>query len=41
MPTRTADAHWNGPVQDGDGTVKLGSGAFEGPYSFKARFEDG
>ena len=28
-------------MQDGDGTVKLGSGAFEGPYSFKARFEDG
>ena len=28
-------------MQDGDGTIKLGSGAFEGPYSFKARFEDG
>ena len=30
-----------GGVPDGNGTVKLGSGAFEGPYSFKSRFEDG
>ena len=41
MPKRQADAHWDGPVQDGSGSLKLGSGAFEGPYSFKARFEEG
>jgi len=41
MPKRKADAHWDGPVQDGSGNMKLGSGAFEGPYSFKARFEEG
>jgi len=40
MPN-TADAVWNGPLKEGDGTVKLGNGAFEGNYSFKSRFEDG
>jgi osmotically inducible protein OsmC len=25
----------------GKGTMKIGSGAWEGPYSFKSRFEDG
>jgi lipoyl-dependent peroxiredoxin len=41
MPKRTATAKWNGSVTEGDGTVALGSGAFEGPYSFKSRFEEG
>jgi lipoyl-dependent peroxiredoxin len=41
MPTRKADAHWEGALRDGKGTVRLGSGAFEGPYSFTSRFEDG
>ncbi len=41
MPTRTAEAQWNGTVIEGNGTVKLGSGAFEGAYSFKSRMEDG
>jgi osmotically inducible protein OsmC len=41
MPTRNAEAEWTGTVTEGSGTVKLGSGAFEGPYSFKSRFEDG
>nr|MDT0663525.1 OsmC family peroxiredoxin [Micromonospora sp. DSM 115978] len=27
-------------MRDGAGTLKLGSGAFEGAYSFKTRFED-
>ena len=40
MPTRTATAHWNGSVQDGSGTVALGSGAFEGSYSFRTRMGD-
>ncbi len=38
--TRRADADWNGGIIDGKGTVKLGSGAFEGAYSFKSRFSD-
>jgi osmotically inducible protein OsmC len=41
MPKRTAHAKWNGSITEGDGTVALGSGAFEGPYSFKSRFEEG
>jgi osmotically inducible protein OsmC len=38
---RKADAKWTGDLRTGTGTIKLGSGVFEGPYSFKSRFEDG
>ena len=38
---RKAEARWNGGLKDGNGTVKLGSGAFDGPYSFTSRFENG
>jgi lipoyl-dependent peroxiredoxin len=41
MPARTADARWEGGLRDGHGTVALGSGAFEGQYSFSSRFEEG
>ncbi|MBD3297962.1 MAG: OsmC family peroxiredoxin [candidate division Zixibacteria bacterium] len=41
MPTRSANAQWNGGLQDGNGTMKMASGAYEGPYSFKSRFEEG
>lgn len=41
MATRNGSAVWEGTVKEGKGTVKLGSGAFEGPYSFSSRFEDG
>jgi len=41
MPTRTAEAEWRGKLADGSGRLKVGSGAFDGPYSFKSRFEDG
>ncbi len=40
MPTRNATAHWEGTIRDGKGTVALGSGAFEGPYSFHSRFSE-
>jgi osmotically inducible protein OsmC len=36
--TRKAEADWNGGIIDGSGKVKLGSGAFEGAYSFQSRF---
>jgi osmotically inducible protein OsmC len=36
---RKASARWEGPLREGRGTIKLGSGAFEGPYSFGTRFE--
>ena len=41
MPTRKAEAEWNGNLAEGAGRLKVGSGAFEGPYSFKSRFEEG
>lgn len=41
MATRTAEAVWEGNLREGKGRVKLGSGALEGPYSFRSRFEDG
>ena len=41
MATRKGSAVWEGTLKEGKGTVKLGSGAFEGPYSFSSRFEEG
>lgn len=41
MATRTAEAVWTGGLKDGKGAVKLGSGAYEGSYSFTSRFEQG
>jgi osmotically inducible protein OsmC len=41
MPTRNAEARWQGDLKSGKGTMKLGSGAWEGPYSFASRFESG
>jgi lipoyl-dependent peroxiredoxin len=36
---RKAEARWEGNLREGRGTIRLGSGAFEGPYSFGTRFE--
>jgi lipoyl-dependent peroxiredoxin len=41
MPTRIANAHWEGDFKRGGGTVAVDSGAFSGPYNFSGRFEDG
>lgn len=41
MPARKADARWEGTLQEGKGTMRLGGGAYEGPYTFKSRFEEG
>ena len=41
MPTRKADATWNGDLKSGKGSMELGSGAFKGPFSFQSRMEDG
>jgi osmotically inducible protein OsmC len=38
--TRSAQASWQGTVPDGGGRIGLGSGAFEGPFTLKARVED-
>ncbi len=39
MITRKASAKWVGELKSGSGNVRLGSGAFEGKYSFGTRFE--
>jgi lipoyl-dependent peroxiredoxin len=41
MPTRKAHAEWNGALDSGQGRMEFGSGAFEGPYSFKSRMQNG
>jgi osmotically inducible protein OsmC len=41
MPTRNAEATWEGNLKDGKGRIKFASGAFDGAYSFTSRFEDG
>jgi osmotically inducible protein OsmC len=41
MPTRNGSAEWRGDLQNGEGTLKVGQSSYEGPYSFKSRFEDG
>ena len=38
---RTASAEWQGTLKEGAGKMALGSGAWEGPFTFKSRFEDG
>jgi osmotically inducible protein OsmC len=40
MPVRKANAVWEGDLKGGQGKVSLGSGAYEGPYSFGSRFEE-
>jgi len=41
MAVRQSSAEWLGTLKDGAGTMKLGSGAYEGPYTFASRFESG
>src|SRR5438105_13934355 len=41
MPTRKAEAEWKGNLAEGSGRLRVGSGALDGPYSFKSRFEEG
>ena len=41
MATRNASAEWKGNLMEGDGKMALGSGAWEGPFTFKSRFEEG
>ena len=40
MATRNGSASWEGTLKGGKGTMRLGSGAYEGPYSFSSRFEE-
>ena len=41
MLVRKSTAVWQGTLKDGKGRMSLGSGAFEGAFSFGSRFENG
>lgn len=41
MLIRRSTAMWEGGLKNGKGTMKIGSGAYEGQYSFASRFEQG
>jgi len=41
MPVRNAEAEWKGGLVQGSGHMKLGTGAYDGPFSFKSRMESG
>lgn len=41
MAVRNSEARWEGNLQKGNGAMKLGSGFFEGPFTFASRFENG
>lgn len=40
MAERKATAEWNGTLTDGSGKIALGSGLFEGAFSFATRMGD-
>ena len=41
MAVQAASAEWKGSLKEGAGSMRTGSGAFEGPYTFVSRFESG
>lgn len=41
MPVRTAEAEWKGTLLAGSGHMKMATGAYDGPFSFKSRMEEG
>ena len=41
MPARKSEAHWNGDLLNGNGTMTVGDGVFEGPFTHASRFKEG
>ena len=41
MAIRKSTAVWKGSSREGSGTLRLGSGLFEGPYDWRSRFTEG
>ena len=41
MAIRKSSAVWKGSSREGSGTLRLGSGLFEGPYDWRSRFTEG
>lgn len=40
MAIRSAEATWTGTLKEGQGSLKLGSGAFVGAYTWASRFDE-
>ena len=41
MPIRRSEAMWQGNLLDGKGTMTVGDGVFEGPFTHASRFKEG
>ncbi|MEZ4726314.1 MAG: OsmC family protein [Caldilineaceae bacterium] len=41
MAVSTSEATWQGTLKEGSGTMKVGAGHYEGPFTFASRFESG
>ena len=41
MPVRKAEAQWNGTLLEGNGHMKMATGSYDGPFTFKSRMENG
>ncbi len=41
MATQVSKAVWNGTLKEGNGTMTVGDGHYEGPFTFASRFETG
>ncbi len=39
MTIRNAEAVWTGTLKEGSGSLSLGSGVYQGPYTWASRFE--
>jgi osmotically inducible protein OsmC len=39
MAVRSSSAVWKGTLKQGAGTMKIGTGTWEGPFTFASRFE--
>jgi len=41
MAVRKSTAEWQGTLKEGSGTMRVGNGAYDGPYTYASRFEEG
>ena len=41
MSVRQSSAEWKGTLKEGAGTMRVGSGAYDGPYTWASRFDTG
>jgi osmotically inducible protein OsmC len=41
MTSRDGSAEWHGDIRGGSGTITVGDGVFEGPFSYDSRFAEG